>query len=214
MAPTRVKGDEDELGALQQWALQLLDRYGMIGLFVVAFIESSFFPVPPDVLLIAITTRAPMVALAASTVCTIGSVLGALLGYAIGLIGGRPLLLKLFKRSKVEAAENLYNNYGAWAVLIAAFTPIPYKVFTIASGVFRLSIFALLFMSFIGRGARFFLVAYSVRFIGQAFVKQLDIVSLLLVLALSGFFALLWLYHRRKEAAVSKFRFDEHNELT
>lgn len=202
-----MKGDDDELEALQQWALQLLDRYGMIGLFIVAFIESSFFPVPPDVLLIAITAKEPMAALVASFVCTVGSVLGALFGYAIGMVGGRPLLLKLFNRGKVEAAEKLYNDYGAWAVLIAAFTPIPYKLFTIASGVFKLSVLALIIMSLIGRGARFFLVAYSVRFLGQAFIKRLDFASLLIVIALAGFFMFIWLYHRR--SALSKVGFAE-----
>ncbi|MCS7252937.1 MAG: YqaA family protein [Armatimonadota bacterium] len=193
--------------ALQQWALQMLDRYGMLGLFTIAFIESSFFPIPPDVLLIAITTRTPNAAFCASIICTVGSVLGALLGYAIGFIGGRPLLLRLFSRSKVEAAESLYHEYGAWAVLIAAFTPIPYKVFTIASGVFKLNVLSMLLMSVIGRGARFFLVAYSVRLVGQAFVKQLDILSLLLVLVLVGFFALVWFYHRRRGISVSKAGF-------
>lgn len=184
--------------AFRDWAFYLLDNYGMIGLFIVALIESSFFPVPPDVLLIALVGRMPQVAFKAGAVCTVGSVLGALLGYTIGLFGGRPIMLKLFKRSKVEAVETLYHEYGAWAVLIAAFTPIPYKVFTIASGVFRLSIPAMLVMSLIGRGARFFLVAYVMRFIGAAFVKQIDVVSLSVVLALAAIFVAIWLYRRKR----------------
>ncbi|MFA4016087.1 MAG: hypothetical protein RUDDFDWM_001188 [Candidatus Fervidibacterota bacterium] len=189
---------------LKQWALHLLDQYGLIGLFTVAFIESSFFPVPPDVLLIAIVGVSPNLALKSSFTCTVGSVFGALLGYAIGLIGGRPILLKLFKREKVEAVEALYNEYGGYAVLIAAFTPIPYKLFTIASGVFRLSIGTMLLMSLIGRGARFFLVAYAVRIAGLAFIKKVDILSLAIVAVLSVALLCAWLYHRRKLQSMFK----------
>jgi undecaprenyl-diphosphatase len=189
---------------LKQWALHLLEQYGLIGLFTVAFIESSFFPVPPDVLLIAIVGTSPGLALKSSFICTIGSVLGALLGYAVGLIGGRPILLKLFRREKVEAVEALYSEYGGYAVLIAAFTPIPYKIFTIASGVFKLNIGTMLLMSIIGRGARFFLVAYAVRFAGLALIKRIDVFSLAVVAVLSVALLCAWLYHRKKLQSVFK----------
>ncbi len=161
--------------ALKEWAIGVVQTYGLGGLFGVAFIESSFFPVPPDVLVIALLLApdAPSPFIVA-LVCTIGSVLGAGLGWLIGAYGGYPLLHRMFKEEKVQAVERMYRRYGLYAILIAAFTPIPYKVFTIASGVFRYSIVGMMLASVVGRGARFFLVAYLVHFYGEAILKQFD----------------------------------------
>ena len=133
------------MGALKEWAFGLIQQYGMAGLFGVAFIESSFFPVPPDVLVIALllTPDAPSPFWVA-TVCTVGSVLGAGFGWIVGAYGGYPLMHRLFKEEKVRAVERLYNRYGVYTIFIAAFTPIPYKVFTIASGVFRYNVLTMM----------------------------------------------------------------------
>ena len=104
---------------------------GWYGLFILAFIESSFFPIPPDLLLIALCLAKPSLGLFFALICTIGSVLGAMFGYGIGYYGGKPLLLRLFSSSKVSKVHNLFERYEAWAIFIAGFTPIPYKVFTI-----------------------------------------------------------------------------------
>ncbi|GIV05320.1 MAG: cytochrome b561 [Fimbriimonadales bacterium] len=161
--------------ALKDWALGFVHQYGLAGLFGVAFMESSFFPVPPDVLVIALLLApdAPSPFLVA-TICTVGSVLGAGFGWIVGAYGGYPLLHKMFKEEKVQAVERLYNRYGVYTIFIAAFTPIPYKVFTIASGVFRYNIFMMMGVSVIGRGARFFIVAYLVHWFGDAVIQQFD----------------------------------------
>ncbi len=187
--------------ALKQWAFGLVEAYGLWGLFGVAFIESSFFPVPPDVLLIGLVLapQAPHTAWVA-TVCTVGSVLGAILGWVIGAYGGYPLLHRWFSEQKVQRVEQLYNRYGVYAVLVAAFTPIPYKVFTIASGVFRFNIVAMLLASVVGRGARFFLVAYLTQWFGREILKRLDLamVALLGVAMLAGGWYAYRTYQKRR----------------
>lgn len=149
--------------------------FGLYGLFVMALIEASFFPVPPDPLLILLVSKenAPWLPWHCAVVCTAGSVIGAAFGWTIGRVGGRPLVYKFFKRDKVVKVESLYERYGMWAVLVAAFTPLPFKLFTISSGMFRLNLLALMFVSLIGRGARFFLVSY----LGDTFAKQLDVLA-------------------------------------
>ena len=161
--------------ALKEWALGVIHQYGLAGLFGVAFIESSFFPVPPDVLMIALLLApdAPSPFWVA-TLCTLGSVLGAGFGWLIGAYGGYPLLQRMFKAEKVRAVEQLYNRYGVYTIFIAAFTPIPYKVFTIASGVFRYNVWVMMGVSVVGRGARFFAVAYLVHWFGDAVIRQFD----------------------------------------
>ncbi|MFN7019121.1 MAG: YqaA family protein [Fimbriimonadales bacterium] len=161
--------------ALKEWALGVIHQYGLVGLFGVAFIESSFFPVPPDVLVIALLLApdAPSPFWVA-TLCTLGSVLGAGFGWLIGAYGGYPLLQRMFKAEKVRAVEQLYNRYGVYTIFIAAFTPIPYKVFTIASGVFRYNVWIMMGVSVVGRGARFFAVAYLVHWFGDAVIRQFD----------------------------------------
>jgi len=161
--------------ALKQWALDVIQAYGLGGLFGIAFMESSFFPVPPDVLLIGILLApdAPTPWLTA-LVCTAGSVMGAGFGWILGAVGGYPLLHRLFKEEKVQAVEQMYQRYGVYAIFIAAFTPIPYKVFTIASGALRYSIWAMMLTSVVGRGARFFAVAYLVHWFGDSILKQFD----------------------------------------
>ncbi len=163
------------MSALKEWAKGIIEAYGLGGLFGIAFIESSFFPIPPDVFLIGLllTSSAPPPWLTA-LVCTVGSVLGAGFGWLIGALGGYPLLHRLFKEEKVQAVERLYRRYGVYAIFIAAFTPIPYKVFTIASGALRYSIWTMMLVSVFGRGARFFAVAYLVSWYGDAILKQFD----------------------------------------
>ncbi|WP_299650876.1 YqaA family protein [uncultured Jannaschia sp.] len=132
-------------------------------LAVVSFIESSVFPIPPDVLLIPMVLAAPHRAWIIAAVCTIASVLGALLGYAIGYFAweslGEPILTALGKGDSFEAFRLRYNDWGAWAVLIAGVTPFPFKVITILSGATGLSVPVFVISSIVARGLRFFLVA-------------------------------------------------------
>ncbi|WP_299814851.1 YqaA family protein [uncultured Jannaschia sp.] len=132
-------------------------------LAVVSFIESSVFPIPPDVLLIPMVLAAPHRAWIIAGVCTVASVAGALLGYAIGYFAweslGEPILSALGKGDNFEPFRLRYNEWGAWAVLIAGITPFPFKVITILSGATGLSIPVFVVSSIVARGLRFFLVA-------------------------------------------------------
>lgn len=146
----------------------LFQQYGALGLSVVAFAEASFFPVPPDVVLIPLCLMSPGLSLWYALLCAVVSTLGGFFGYLIGMMAGRPLLERMAGRSRVSQAQELFDKYGGWAVLIAALTPIPYKVFTIAAGVFRTGRMAFLWASLIGRGMRFFLEAVIIMAMGPA----------------------------------------------
>jgi membrane protein YqaA with SNARE-associated domain len=137
--------------------------YALWLLASVSFIESSVFPIPPDVLLIPMVIAAPHRAWLIAGVCTIASVAGGLAGYALGFwffeTIGEPVLTLYGYAEKFETFQTTYNDWGAWAVLIAGITPFPYKVITILSGVTQLDIVVFTVASLVARAARFFLVA-------------------------------------------------------
>ena len=171
---------------------------GVQGLALNSFIESFFLVPPPDFLLIALDLAKPDKALFYAFVCTVASVLGAMVGYGIGFWGGRPAFNFIFrnKKDKFEAVEKLYNEYGIVAVFFSAFTPIPYKVFTIASGVLNMKFWQFVIASFVGRGARFFLVSIVLMLFG-AWVKQyLELIIIAVSLVIVLFFVVL--YKKRK----------------
>ncbi len=146
------------------WVLHWAETpYGTWALFVLAFCESSFFPIPPDILLIALAISIPLKSFKYALVCSVGSVLGGAFGYFIGIqlmdTIGKPILEFYGVKGKYEYIGGLYNQYNAWAVGIAGFTPIPYKVFTIAAGAFKIDFLVFILASFISRSARFFIVA-------------------------------------------------------
>lgn len=149
--------------AFEEWLLE----FGSWGLFIVSFMESSFFPIPPDVLMIPMGIANPERAFWYAFLTTSGSVLGALLGWYIGKKVGRPILRYFIKEEKIVKVEQYFDKYGAMAILIAGFTPIPYKVFTIFSGISRVRIHTLIIWSMIGRGARFFLEAAIIVALGE-----------------------------------------------
>src|SRR3989344_584156 len=194
------------LNSLIEWTKNTFVPLGAWGLFILAFMESSFFPIPPDVLLIVLTLAKPEYALFYALICTVGSVLGALLGYWIGRVGGQPLIKKLFKESTVEKVHNLFQKYEAWAIGIAGFTPIPYKVFTILGGVFYINILKFIIASVISRGLRFLIVALLVGWFGQSAIdfinNNFEIATILLVLIIIGCYIL---YKRYSEKVKSWF---------
>lgn len=162
------------LTGMMLWAEQVFVPFGPLGLFIVAFMESSFFPVPPDAILIPLALIRPDLSLFYALVSTVGSVLGACFGYWLGIKGGRPVLLKFAKERRVKKVEHYFEKYGIWAVGIAGFTPIPYKIFTIASGVCRFDIKKLVAVSFVARGARFFLEAAIIMIWGRQIISFMD----------------------------------------
>ena len=170
-----------------EWATS---PYGILALFAIAVAESSFFPVPPDGLLIALCLASPETAFLYALVCAVGSVLGGALGYLIGLKGGRPLLKRWFKSEKVRLVEDYYHRWDVWAVGVAGFTPIPYKVFTISAGVFELNFPRFILTSIVSRSARFFLVALLFYFFGETLRDLFEKYFALLTVA---FFVLLFL---------------------
>jgi len=160
--------------SLLEWARLHLVPLGLPGLIFTAFAESSFFPIPPDIILIPLALLSPENAILYGLLATLSSSTGAFLGYWIGLKGGRPVLRKLASEKSIEKAEAFFNRYGAWAVGIAAFTPIPYKVFTIASGVFMLRDLRAFFLaSFLGRGGRFMAEAILIMLFGESIISFL-----------------------------------------
>lgn len=159
---------------LYDWVLSWAETpYGVPALFVLAFVESSFFPIPPDVLLIALALAAPSRAFGFALWCAVGSVLGGALGYTIGWAAWsavEPLAFAYvpgFSEEKFEKVMGIYREHGVVFVFTAAFTPIPYKVFTIAAGVAKLNMPVFLVASFCGRAGRFLLVALIIRWLGD-----------------------------------------------
>ncbi len=158
---------------LYDWMLSWADSpYGVPALFGLAFAESSFFPLPPDVLLIALALGNPANAWWYAAVATIGSVLGGAMGYGIGWYGGRPVLKKIMGQERVDVVHDYFQRYEAWAILIAGFTPVPYKIFTIGAGAFFVDFKTFMLASLVSRGARFFLVAGAIQLFGP-WIKEL-----------------------------------------
>ncbi len=182
------------------WARTSNATYALFG---IAFIESSFFPIPPDVLLIAMVVADSRKWFRYATICTIGSVCGALFGYWIGLglyeTVGR-LIIEAYKlQPMMELVGKKYAENAFFTVFIAAFTPIPYKVITIAAGVFRISLSILIIASIIGRAGRFFLVAVSLRIFGnkiqKVVEKYFDVFSIIfVVLLIGGYFLIKYVF--------------------
>jgi membrane protein YqaA with SNARE-associated domain len=156
------------------WTNEVFTPLGPMGVFIVAFMESSFFPIPPDILIIPLALAAPELALFYALIATIGSVTGAFFGYYIGLKGGRPALLKLAGKKRTQQVEDYFSRYGTWAIGIAGFTPIPYKIFTIAAGAFRHDLKKLFIASVISRSARFFAIAIVILLWGDAIITFID----------------------------------------
>ena len=194
------------MAALIEWALDVFGRFGAAGLFVVAFAESSFFPVPPDVMLLPMCIAHPQAAAWYAVITTASSVLGAAFGYLVGARGGRPLLLRFTDEQGLRTVQRLFDKYGGWAVGIAAFTPIPYKVFTIASGIFRVRLTPFFAASIIGRGGRFFLEAILAARYGEAFREMVgprfETITLLVGLAVAALAIALGRVRRRAGVAV------------
>ncbi|RMF70258.1 MAG: DedA family protein [Calditrichaeota bacterium] len=182
---------------LYDWVLSWAEsRYSTAALFLLAFAESSFFPIPPDVLLIALAISAPTRAFRFALICTVGSLTGGIVGYGIGLFGyesvGRPIIEMYHGQNLMYSIKVKYDTYGFWGVLVAAITPIPYKVFTISSGFFRFNFPEFLAASLVGRTFRFFLVASLIWKFGAPIKGFIDkyfniLVTAFVILLIGGF---------------------------
>lgn len=167
------------LRRLYDWVLHWADTpYGLWALFVLAFCESSFFPIPPDVLLIALAVARPPDSFRYAGICTLGSLAGGVLGYLIGWqfmeVIGQPIIDFYALTDKTAQIQALYQRYDAWAIGVAGFTPIPYKVFTISAGAFDINFAVFMTASLFSRGARFFLVGMLIYFFGPRIRTFID----------------------------------------
>ena len=159
---------------LTQWTKDVFAPLGSIGLFILAFMESSFFPIPPDILLIILSLENPELALWFALVCTIGSTLGGMFGYFLGDRIGWPLLHKVASEKNINRVQKICQKYEVAAVWIAGFSPIPYKVFTITAGILKLDFWKFVLASFFSRGPRFFIEAILIMLYGQAILDFID----------------------------------------
>ena len=177
-------------------------KYASWALFLIAFAESSFFPVPPDVLLIPMVIAERKKWFQIALICSVGSVLGALLGYFIGyqfyeLIGQK--IVDLYNlQGAVDIVSAKYHEHAFIAIFTAAFTPIPFKVFTIVAGLVKIPLMSLVVASAIGRSARFFIVAILIRIFGekiQYFIeKYFNLLTIVFTVLLIGGFCCVKLF--------------------
>ena len=173
---------------IYDWILHWAETpYGPIALFILAFTESSFFPIPPDALLIALALGVRKKSFYFAGLCTIASVLGAILGYAIGYFvwweGTNEFsAIAMFFFNNVPGfteelfsqVKQLYDDWNFWIIFTAGFTPIPYKVFTVTGGAFDVNLLLFIIASVIGRAGRFFLVAYLIWRFGEQIKGFID----------------------------------------
>jgi len=188
---------------MYDWTLSWANTpYGALALFILAFIESSFFPVPPDILLIALCISLPTRSFRFALICSIGSVLGGMFGYFIGMALydtiGRLIIQTLHYEHYFEIVGSMYKDNAFIAILAAAFTPIPYKVFTIAAGFWKIDFWTMVLASIVGRSARFFIVATLIFFFGRKIKDFIDkyfnlLTVLFFILVILGFFAIKYL---------------------
>lgn len=187
--------------SLYQWVLNWAQSpYGAIALFILAFAESVFFPIPPDILLIALALGAAAKSFRYAVICTVGSVSGAFVGYGIGqyawLTTGGEFTgfanfffnnIPGFTVSLFNSIKDLFIEWDFWIIFTAGFTPIPYKVFTITSGVFDINLVMFFIASVISRGARFFLIAFLIWKFGPEIKRFIDKYFNLLALGFTVF---------------------------
>jgi len=191
------------LKRLYDWTISLAEsKHALWALAFVAFVESSVFPIPPDILMIPMIIATPKRAFLIAGIALVASVLGGMLGYFIGWGAfesiGKPVLEFYGKDAYFEEFSTKYNEWGAWAVLIAGITPFPYKVITILSGVTGLNFVVFMVASIVARGFRFFLVAGLLWKFGapiRDFIeKRLGLMfTIFMILLLGGFAAIKYL---------------------
>ncbi len=196
--PTETPGRGGILRRLYDVCMDWLERpWGIYVLFAIAFVESSFFPIPPDVFLVALAIALPRKSFKYAAVCAVGSVLGGAFGYGLGLWAmesvGMPIVSLYGLTDKYEQVQHLYQKYDGLAIFAAGFTPLPYKLFTITAGAFHINFLTFMAVSLLSRSARFFLVAAFIYYFGASVKSYIDryfnILSIVFVILLVGGFA-------------------------
>ena len=179
-------------------------EWAVVVLAIATFLESIFSPIPPDPLLIPMSVLNPNMAILYGLVATVSSVLGALVGHWLGSRLGRPILSRFTSNSRIDLAESLFDRYGGWAVLAAAVTPIPYKVFAILAGVLQYDRGKFFIVSLIGRGVRFlglgvllFLFGEQIQIFLEENIRSLSLYGLAVVIVLGGGIVVLLKFRNR-----------------
>ena len=179
-------------------------EWAVVVLAIATFLESIFSPIPPDPLLIPMSVLNPNMAILYGLVATVSSVLGALVGHWLGSRLGRPILSRFTSNSRIDLAESLFDRYGGWAVLAAAVTPIPYKVFAILAGVLQYDRGKFLMVALIGRGVRFlglgvllFLFGEQIQLFLEENIRSLSLYGLAVVIVLGGGIVVLLKFRNR-----------------
>jgi len=188
---------------LYEWTLYLAEKPNALWfLFIIAFLESSVFPIPPDVMIVPMALAVRKNAWRIATLATLGSTLGAVFGYCIGMFlfdaVGRPLIAFYGYNENFSNFQTLYDQWGIWLVLLAGVSPIPFKVITIASGVLSLDIILFVIAAAIGRGSRFYLEALLLWKFGESIKAFLEryltiAITAFIILFFLGFLAVGWL---------------------
>lgn len=180
-----------------EFIIQYLNHYGTVGLFIVALTESVFSPILPDLLLIPMALANPQNAIYYGMVATAASVLGGLIGYAVGKTWGLPVIERFIPAHYIQQMRLLADKYGVWAVYIGALLPIPYKVITLTSGTFNISLPIFILASVIGRAKRFLLEGVLIYYFGPKAIAMLEnatsmgMVAVVSVICIAGVFLLL-----------------------
>ncbi len=183
------------------WTLSWADHpQAQLALFFISVIEASIFPIPPDILLVALALGRPELGMRLALLATTGSAMGACIGYAIGMLlfvsVARPLLEVYGAMGQFNHLQALFGEYGLWVVLIAGFSPVPFKVVTIAAGTFGLPFPGFIAATFISRGARFFIEGGLLQWGGERLrilvEKHFEIMTVTVVILVIVGFVMLW----------------------
>ncbi len=187
-----------------RWTLSWADHpQAQPALFFIAIIEASIFPIPPDILLIALALGRPELGIRLALLATAGSAIGACIGYVIGMLlfvsVAQPLLEFYGAMAQFNHMQALFQTYGLWVVLIAGFSPVPFKVVTIAAGAFGVPIIGFLAATIVSRGSRFFLEGGLLQWGGERLrrlvERHFEILTIAVALLVIAGFAMLWLWH-------------------
>ena len=173
-------------------------QYGTIGLFFNAFFDGFVLPLPPDFILSALSIQKVNNPTVLAMICSLGSVIGGCIGYCVGRFGGRPLVTKFFPSGKfLDKAEGLFKRFGVWAIVIDAFTPIPYKALTLGSGLMKFNPMLFAIVSFPVRSIRYILVANTASFIGEQLRAEFEKTILLIAIGVVALVFLIVMFKKR-----------------
>ncbi len=190
------------------WTKDTFLPLGPYGLFFLSIIESIFFPVPPEVILIPLCLSKPSLSLWYGIIASIGSVLGGFVGYSIGYYGGKRIFLRLFGGKNFLKMHRQYDKYGIWAVIIAGFTPMPYKIISIGSGILYIKFWKFLIASVVSRAPRFMTSALLLYFYGESVVGFIEnyLEMIFYALALLAVLIIIYYLYKNKEYIRKKLR--------